>query len=50
MNKAEFTKIHKQARQVAPKRTMDLDNVYATTDMPWREYTAHLKMIAEGDE
>ena len=50
MNKAEFTKIHKQAKEIAPKRTMDLDSVYANTDMPWHEYVAHLKMIAEGDE
>jgi hypothetical protein len=50
MNRAEFTKVHRQAKEIAPKRTADLDDMYATTDMPWHEYTAHLKLIAEGDE
>lgn len=50
MNRGEFVRLHKSASKVNPKATMDLDNVYANTDMPWHEYTAHLKIIAEGDE
>ncbi len=50
MNRGEFVKLHKSASKVNPKATTDLDNIYASTDMPWHEYTAHLKIIAEGDE
>ena len=31
------------------KRTMDLLEVYSTSDMPYDELTAHLKIIAAGD-
>lgn len=49
MNAKDVRYILKTAQERDPKAYSDLREVYATTDMPYDEFMAHMRIIAEGE-
>lgn len=47
MNAKDARRILKTAQERNPKAYADLRLVYATTDMPYDEFMAHMRIIAE---
>ena len=42
----DFRNIHKKAHEQKPYETDMLDEIYRNTDMEYREYFGHLKILA----
>lgn len=49
MNAKDARRILKTAQERDPKAYADLRGIYATTDMPYDEFMAHMRIIAEGE-
>lgn len=49
MNTKDARRILETAQERDPKAYSDLKRIYATTDMPYDEFMAHMRIIAEGE-
>ena len=49
MNTKDVRRILETAQERDPKAYADLREIYATTDMPYDEFMAHMRIIAEGE-
>lgn len=47
MTQKEIKALIAKARENDPKAYLDMREIYATTDMPYQEFIAHIRIIAE---